>query len=215
MLPQNSQPSARRGGTTLAWSHLCASWVLPSQWHKPGSMRWCGDDKEAEDCLPVHWCKRTYTLFLRRRISARKYCACWRCVKQPLHWAMLDLLFLGAWKLKSHKTAAANPHVVGHLYMQPAMCCVEKPLSVCSASQEQTHAQGLQRPVVCSSADHTGASQAGGQQDLALPRGLPASCTLSFLWLKKTMCLDEDKEQNHSFNRNWCLFPICLPAHFV
>lgn len=60
--------------------------------------------------------------------------------------------------------------------MQPPM---EKPLSVCPASQEQTHAQGLQCPVVCSSADHTGASQAGGQQDLSLPSGLPASCTYS------------------------------------
>ena len=106
--------------------------------HKPGSVRWHGDDKEAEDYLPVHQHKRAYTLFLLWRISNVGDCACWRCVKQPPHQVMLDLLFLGAWKLRGYKMSAAETHAVGHLYVQPPMCCGEKPLSKCSASQEQT-----------------------------------------------------------------------------
>lgn len=86
---------------------------------------------------PVHWHKGTYTLFLLWRIPNVGDCACWRCVRQPPHWAALDLLFLDTWKM-CHRMPAAEPHAVGHLYVQPPMCCGEKSLSVCSASQEQT-----------------------------------------------------------------------------
>lgn len=33
--------------------------------------------------------------------------------------------------------SSSDSHVVGHLYVQPPMCCREKPLAKCSASQEQ------------------------------------------------------------------------------
>lgn len=75
--------------------------------------------------------------------------------------------------------AAAEPHVAGHLYMQPPVCCGGKPSSTFSASQEQTgtmHRGSSAQwcPAVLVTLE---SSQAGGQQDPALPRGSPASCT--------------------------------------
>lgn len=105
--------------------------------HEPESIRWHGDHKEAEDYLPAHQQKRAYISFLLWRISNVEDSARWMCVKQPPHQEMPDLLFLGVWKLRSYKMSAAEPHVVGHLYVQPPMCGEEKLLSECSASQEQ------------------------------------------------------------------------------
>lgn len=122
---------------------LEATFVLPgaSLHHASAqakALRWHGDDREAEDYLPVRQHKKAYTLFLLWRISNTGACACWRCVIQPPHQATLDLLFLGAWKSRGHKVSSAESRVVGHLYVQSPMCCREKPLSKCSASQERT-----------------------------------------------------------------------------
>lgn len=108
--------------------------LLTVRQHRPGSVGCHGDDKAVEDHLPVHQHKRPYTLFLLWRTSKVGDWACWRCVNQPPQ-APLDLLFLGTWR--GYKMSAAEPHAVEHLYVQPPACCGEKPLSACSASQEQ------------------------------------------------------------------------------
>lgn len=141
--------------------------------------------------------------------------ACWRCVKQPPHQATLDLLFLGTWKSRGHKMSSVEPHEVGHLYVQPPMGCREKPLSKRSASQEQTGtthrgSSAQQRPAVLATQEP--ARLVGNR---IRPRPEVYLQALSSLRLKKRKSLGKAKERNHRYCRNWCLFLICLPAHFV
>lgn len=67
MLPGNSQLSSGRGGTALAWGHLCASRGLASLCRS--TMMWCRDDKEAQSYLSMHCHKRANILFLLWKIS--------------------------------------------------------------------------------------------------------------------------------------------------
>lgn len=98
------------GGTALAWGHLCASWGLALLCCN--NMMLCGDDKEAESYLSVHWHKRANILFLLWKCSNMEDCLLevW-----PLHWSVLDLLLQDSWKLGSHKTSAAETHAVALL----------------------------------------------------------------------------------------------------
>lgn len=75
MLPGNSELSSGRGARALAWSHLCACWVLPGCATAPPRVPdVAGGDKGAENYPSVCWLKRENILFLLWRVSNTEDC---------------------------------------------------------------------------------------------------------------------------------------------
>lgn len=218
MLPENLQHSSRRGGTTLAWSHLCAPWGLASQCLSKSrscqmAWRWQGGWG-----LPFHACCYTNVRGYLPYFYSREF-----LTQEAVPVGDLPNSLSIAQCFTCYFQAPESPEATKCLqqsWMQQGILMCNN-LSVVERSPE----------VLCfPGADHTmpgsctwqcwphwnqpGLWAEGPGLILQVCLQVVPTQDLSSLQLNRKN-LDKAKEINHCYCRNWCLYLICLPAHFV